>query len=33
MQHEGTLPSSQGPATGSYPEPGEFIPRPLTLFP
>jgi len=23
MQHEGTLPCSQDPATGSYPEPDE----------
>jgi hypothetical protein len=30
---EGSLPCSQEPATGSFPEPDEFSPHLATLFP
>jgi hypothetical protein len=32
MEPEGSLPCSQQPATGPYPEPDEFIPHLLTLL-
>jgi len=32
MEPEGSLPCSQQPATGLYPEPVESSPHPLTLF-
>jgi hypothetical protein len=33
MEPEGSLPSSQEPATDPYPEPVESSPHPPTLFP
>jgi hypothetical protein len=33
MEPEGSLPCSQGSATGPYAEPDASIPNPLTLFP
>jgi hypothetical protein len=33
MEPEGSLPYSQQPATGSYPEPDESSPHLPTLFP
>jgi hypothetical protein len=32
MEPEGSLPRSQGPATGPYPEPGESTPKPPNPF-
>jgi hypothetical protein len=33
MELEGSVPSSQEPAIGLYPEPDIFNPHPLALFP
>jgi hypothetical protein len=33
METEGSLPCSQEPATGSYPEPDESNTHPPTIFP
>jgi len=33
MESEGSLPCSQEPTTGAYPEPHAFSPHLLTLFP
>jgi hypothetical protein len=33
MEPEGSLPFSQGPATGPYPKTGASSPQPLILFP
>jgi hypothetical protein len=33
MEPEGSVPSSQQPATGPYPEPDEINPHLSTLFP
>jgi hypothetical protein len=33
MEPEGSLPYSQQPATGPYPEPDESTPHPPTSFP
>jgi hypothetical protein len=33
MEPEGSLPCSQGPATGPYPEPDSSSPYPPTRFP
>jgi hypothetical protein len=33
MEPEGSLPCSQEPATGRYPEQRESSPHPVTLFP
>jgi hypothetical protein len=33
MEPEGSLPCSQEPAAGPYPEPDDSSPQPSTLFP